>query len=78
VKQKYSCAKIHAMTIKKLFYPIKFIREVKNELELVVWPSHQESTRLTIVVIAASIITGVYLGALDIAFTGLFSQLIKK
>ena len=39
----------------KGFSPISFLSEVIGELRKVTWPSRQESTRLTIMVLALSI-----------------------
>lgn len=39
-----------------------------DEARKVSWPSRQETLKLTIVVIAVSILVGVYIGVLDIVF----------
>ena len=48
---------------------VKFLRDVKIELGKVTYPSKDEVFRLTMLVIVLSLIIGVYLGALDYAFT---------
>jgi len=56
---------------------IKFLREVRSELDKVTWPKRDEVTRLTLVVIIVSVIVGVYLGALDLGFTKLLEYIIS-
>lgn len=46
-----------------------YLTEVKEELRQVSWPSRQEATRLTLMVIGVSLLVGAYLGALDYLFT---------
>ena len=56
----------------KGFAPISFLSEVIGELRKVTWPSRQETTRLTIMVLALSIIIGIFLGLFDILFARFF------
>jgi len=60
---------------KKGFAPISFFTEVIGELKKVTWPSRQEATRLTIMVLALSIIIGIFLGLFDMLFARFFSIL---
>lgn len=48
---------------------ITFLKEVRDELSKVVWPSQAEVVRLTVVVILVSVIVGLYLGAIDFLLT---------
>jgi len=57
--------------------PIGFLSEVKDELKKVVWPTRQEIIRLTVVVIAISLLVGLFLGALDFIFTKLIEIIIR-
>ena len=52
----------------------QFIREVVSELRKVVWPTREEATRLTIMVIVVAGAVGVLLGVIDIGF----SLLVRK
>ena len=52
---------------------VQFLRECRTELRKVVWPTRQEATRLTLVVIAVSVVTGAILGGFDQGLTALFS-----
>jgi len=52
----------------KLQTPVQFVREVVAELKKVTWPTRQETLKLTVVVIAISVIVGVFIGILDTTF----------
>ncbi len=56
---------------------LRFVSEVKNELEKVTWPTRAETIRLTAIVIGISIAVGVYLGGLDLLFTEMLKLLIR-
>lgn len=58
--------------------PIKFIKEVKAELKQVSWPTKDEVTKLTGVVIVISLIVGLYIGILDFILTKLIELAVKK
>lgn len=57
--------------------PATFLKETRDELKKVVWPTRQEVIRLTGVVIVVSIIVGVFLGGLDFVFTKMIEIVIK-
>ena len=57
--------------------PVTFLRETYDELKKVVWPTRNEVFRLTGVVIAISVIVGLYIGGLDYIFTKITGLLIK-
>lgn len=56
--------------------PLAFLRQVLVELDLVKWPDHKETLRLTTVVVAGSLLVGAYVGLLDIVFINLLQRLI--
>ena len=56
--------------------PSSFLTQTRDELKKVTWPTRQEVTRLTLVVIAVSVIVGVFIGGLDFVFTKLLTFLI--
>jgi len=58
--------------------PIQFIKEAKNELVKVVWPSRRETIRMTLGVIAISLIVAAILGAADFGLTKLIEYGITK
>lgn len=57
--------------------PVIFLKEVRDELKKVVWPTRAEVIRLTAVVIIVSLIVGLYLGGLDYILTKVLALVIK-
>lgn len=57
--------------------PLSFLQETQNELKKVVWPTQKEVIRLTLLVIAVSLIVGMYIGGLDLLFVKLLERLLK-
>lgn len=58
--------------------PVNFLREVRDELKKVVWPSREEVIRLTGVVILVSLLVGLFLGGADFILTKMIELLILK
>jgi preprotein translocase subunit SecE len=58
--------------------PASFLREVRDELKKVVWPTRAEVIRLTGVVILVSLLVGVFLGGADFILTKLVGLLINR
>lgn len=58
--------------------PVYFLKEVKAELDKVIWPTKEQTIQLTILVIVVSIIIGVYVGGLDFLFTSVMNTLFKR
>lgn len=56
---------------------IKFLKEVRAELEKVTFPSRKELIRLTGVVIFISLVVGIFTGVADIIFTKLLEYIVK-
>ena len=57
-------------------FSFKIIGEVVSELRRVVWPTREETTRLTIMVVAVAATVGVFLGLVDIGFARLISVIL--
>lgn len=55
--------------------PVRFFREVVAELKRVNWPTRHETIKLTVVVIAISVIVGLFIGGLDALFVKITSVL---
>lgn len=56
---------------------LKFLREVRLELTKVEWPSRDEVIKLTLIVLIITAVVGLYVGALDFAFTKMLELLIS-
>jgi preprotein translocase subunit SecE len=52
-----------------------FLKDVKAELKKVTWPSKNEVTSTTIVVIAATVFFGFYLFFMDVIFSWVIGQI---
>lgn len=57
--------------------PVIFLKEVRDELKKVVWPTREEVIRLTAVVIIVSLVVGLYLGGIDMILTKILAVVIK-
>lgn len=55
----------------------QFFGEVVSELKKVTWPTRQETTRLTILVIAVAVSIGIALGLLDLLYTRLLDLVLQ-
>ncbi len=58
--------------------PVNFLREVRDELKKVVWPTREEIIRLTGVVMLVSVLVGIFLGGADFILTKLIELLISR
>ena len=54
----------------------QFVRDSRIELRKVVWPTREETTRLTLVVIGVSVAVGVLLGGFDYLVEQIFSLVV--
>lgn len=62
----------------KFSSPTNFVREVIGELKKVTWPTRQEALKLTVVVIAISVIVGAFIGILDTTFLRITGLLFRR
>lgn len=56
--------------------PVAFLQETVSELRKSVWPTREETARLTWVVILLSIAVGFFLGGLDRLFAETFTKFV--
>jgi len=56
---------------------MQYLKEVRVELGKVTWPTRAEATHLTLIIIIASLVVGLYIGGLDIVFTNLLGIFLK-
>lgn len=57
---------------------INFLKEVKEELEKVAWPTKQQTIRYTVLVIIIAVVTGLFLGGLDYILTALTAYILEN
>jgi len=55
---------------------ITFVKQAREELKKVTWPTREQTIRYTIVVIIASVVVGLFTGGVDYLFTTLVRSLI--
>ncbi len=58
--------------------PTKFVKEVIAELKKTTWPTRQETIKLTVIVIALSLIVGAFIGVLDTIFLRISGLLFRR
>ncbi len=56
--------------------PISFLRETVSQLRQSVWPTKEETARLTVIVLVLAIAMGFFLGLLDRLFAEVFTRFI--
>jgi preprotein translocase subunit SecE len=56
---------------------LDFLREVKVELEKVVWPTRAQTIRLTFIVIFITIMVAFFVGVVDFGLVNLSQYLIQ-
>lgn len=62
---------------KKITIPTGLGSSIFEELKKVTWPTRKQTVRLTSVVIAISLIIGVYIGIIDVLLTKLLEIITK-
>ena len=55
---------------------VRYLRETRAELSKVSWPTRQEATTLTIVVLLTVLFSSIILGTFDFLFARLFGLII--
>ena len=58
--------------------PVTFLKEVREELGKVAWPSREQTIRYTVLVIIVAVGVGVFLGGLDYILTGFTAFLLEN
>lgn len=56
---------------------VEFFKSIQGELKKVTWPTKDETQRLTIIVVIASVAVGAALGGIDFIFTELVTALLR-
>jgi preprotein translocase subunit SecE len=55
----------------------EFVREVIAEFRKVTWPSRQELTNSTVVVIAVTVVVALFLGSVDIVLAKIVEAILR-
>ena len=55
----------------------EYFKDTRGELRKVNWPSRQQATNLTLIVLAVTAAMAVFLGLTDLVFSTLIQQIIK-
>jgi preprotein translocase subunit SecE len=63
-------------TAKKENVVIKYLKETRAELKKVNWPSRQEATNLTLIIIIVTTFMALLLGLIDYIFSKLFELIL--
>lgn len=69
---------LNLLTVINFAKIIQFLKEVRQELEKVRWPTRLEAVKLTLIVVGVSVVLGIYIGGLDFTLTKIIESLIKK
>ena len=56
---------------------LSYLKSVRAELTKVTWPSRDEASYMTMIVILGSLLVGLYIGGLDFGFTNLLGVILK-
>ena len=54
----------------------QFLIEVKSEFSKIVWPSKDQIKNATVVVVALSVVMGLYLGMFDFIFSKFLEKIV--
>jgi len=55
----------------------QFLKEVRQELKKVSWPSRQETIKYTLIVVGVSVAVAIFLGGLDFLFVWALNKFIS-
>ncbi len=58
--------------------PVSFLKEVKEELGKVAWPSREQTIRYTVLVVIVAVGVGIFLGGLDYILTAVTAFLLGR
>ena len=61
----------------KRVFSLSIIGDVIAELNRVTWPTREETTRLSIMVITVAVIVGIFLGVIDLGFSSIFNFILN-
>ncbi len=56
---------------------VRYFKETRAELRKVTWPTRQEATHLTLIVLAVTVAMAIFLGAVDFLFATIIRLFIS-
>ncbi len=56
---------------------VRYLKETRAEIRKVSWPTREEATNLTVIVLAVTIAMAIFLGAVDLVFASLIRLIIS-
>lgn len=56
---------------------VRYLKETRAELRKVSWPTRQQATNLTLIVLAVTVAMAIFLGAMDYIFAEIIRLLIS-
>lgn len=57
---------------------INYINEVRGEMAKVVWPTRGQTARMSLLVLAVSIVMGIFIGGMDYLFSNVLSAILQR
>lgn len=58
--------------------PVSYIREVTSELKKVTWPTREQTTNMTVLVIIVCLLVALYLTGVDFILNKLITNIISR
>jgi preprotein translocase subunit SecE len=56
---------------------VRYLKETRAELRKVSWPTRQQATNLTLIVLAVTVAMAIFLGTIDFIFAALIKFLVS-
>lgn len=56
---------------------VRYFKETRAELRKVTWPTRQEATNLSLIVLAVMLVMAIFLGAMDLLFATLVRLVVS-
>ncbi len=56
---------------------VRYLKETRAELRKVSWPTREEATNLTLIVLGVTVAMAIFLGAVDLLFQTLIQLIVR-
>ena len=57
---------------------VRYFKETRAELRKVTWPTRQQATNLTLIVLAVTVVMAAFLGAVDFLFARIIQLIVSS